>query len=166
MDVECCGRALLTFCVLIRGLLDRRQLVWSRSACNHAQLPDSQLPPLADYDQPVSGLAPEFAAEWPELASCPWFLAVGDGAAANIGAGVTDSSKICVTVGTSAAARTIVHTTGDHAPQVSFVPVPPSRTDRLATQFNLGCSNAYIVDTWAVGLPRFTASSSGRWCFD
>jgi hypothetical protein len=39
--------------------------------------------------------------------------------AANIGAGVGDSKSICVTVGTSAAARTVIHTSGDHAPLLS-----------------------------------------------
>ena len=44
---------------------------------------------------------------------------VASRAAANIGAGVADSNAICVTVGTSAAARTVIRTVGDHAPQLS-----------------------------------------------
>lgn len=94
-------------------------MIRSQSACGNARLPIDQLPALADYDEPVTGLAEPFAGMWPELTAAPFFLAVGDGAAANIGAGVLDSNKICVTVGTSAAARTIVHTTADHAPQLT-----------------------------------------------
>ena len=46
---------------------------------------------------------------WPELAKTRFFLAIGDGAAANVGSGGMDSSRLCATVGTSAAVRCVVH---------------------------------------------------------
>jgi len=101
------------------GLLDRRALTWHGEACGLAGLPIHKLPPLADYDEAVTGLQQRYAERWPELCDVPFFLAVGDGAAANVGTGVVDSSAICVTIGTSAAARTVLHSEGGHAPQLS-----------------------------------------------
>ena len=65
------------------------------------------LPPLADYDQVQLGLAPAYAARWPALRNVPFFLALGDGAAANIGSGAVDASRIALTIGTTSALRVI-----------------------------------------------------------
>ena len=45
---------------------------------------------------------------WPELQNCRFFLGLGDGACANIGSNCTSTSRIAVTIGTSAATRVVL----------------------------------------------------------
>src|SRR3989442_9860787 len=45
------------------------------------------------------------AKRWPALRSRPWFAAVGDGAASNIGSDCIDPGRVALNVGTSAALR-------------------------------------------------------------
>ena len=66
-----------------------------------------KLPRLADYDQTLAGLTVEYAARWRALRDVPFFLALGDGAAANIGSGAVDSSRIALTMGTTSALRVV-----------------------------------------------------------
>lgn len=65
----------------------------------------NKLPRLADYDHTLEGLSAEYAARWPALRDKPFFLALGDGAAANIGSGAVDCSRIALTLGTTSALR-------------------------------------------------------------
>ncbi len=67
----------------------------------------NKLPQLADYDQTLSGLKADYAARWKALRDKPFFLALGDGAAANIGSGALDSSRIALTMGTTSALRVV-----------------------------------------------------------
>jgi gluconokinase len=53
-------------------------------------------------------LRADFAKRWPALADAKWFPALGDGACANVGSGAIGSSRIALTVGTSAAVRMIL----------------------------------------------------------
>ncbi len=89
------------------GLLDRRRLVWDEPLLEVLGVEASQLSALVDIDAPLSGLAGEYATRWPALSNVPWFPAVGDGAAANVGSGCTNHSRIALTLGTSGAMRTI-----------------------------------------------------------
>ncbi len=68
---------------------------------------ESAFPPLADYSETRRGLAGDYAARWPAVRDVPFCLAVGDGAAANIGCGCGDDSNIALTVGTTAALRIV-----------------------------------------------------------
>jgi len=47
----------------------------------------------------------EWAARWPALHAVPWFPAVGDGAAGNVGSDCIEPDRIALNVGTSAALR-------------------------------------------------------------
>ena len=89
------------------GLLNRAQLNWDAGWLEVLGMDEAQFPPLADFDQTMHGLAPEYAVRWPQVAECPFFLAVGDGAAANIGIGAIDASAMAVTIGTTGAVRRI-----------------------------------------------------------
>lgn len=93
------------------GLLDRRRLVWDEALLAGLPIATRQLSPLVDASQPRRGLRPEFAARWPALANVPWFPAIGDGAAANIGSGCATPARVALTVGTSSAMRAV--TTAD-----------------------------------------------------
>ncbi|HUG54873.1 MAG TPA: gluconokinase [Vicinamibacteria bacterium] len=90
------------------GLLDRQALRWDAPLLRHLGLPPEALPPLADYDQPQRGLAPEHARRWPALREVPFFLAVGDGAAANVGSGCVSPDRVALTVGTTGAMRVVL----------------------------------------------------------
>lgn len=66
-----------------------------------------KLPALADFDAAQAGLTEAYAARWTHLRDCPFFLALGDGAAANIGSGAVDASRIALTIGTTSALRVV-----------------------------------------------------------
>jgi gluconokinase len=89
------------------GLLDLHRLRWDEEALEAAGITPAHLSPLADVDAPLRGLRPEFARRWPELADLPWFPALGDGACANLGAGAVGLDRRGLTVGTTAALRTL-----------------------------------------------------------
>jgi len=68
-----------------------------------------KLPALADFDDAQVGLAGDYARRWRPLRACPFFLALGDGAAANIGSGAVDAGRIALTIGTTSALRVVKH---------------------------------------------------------
>jgi len=90
------------------GLLDRRRLAWDRELLSVLPLEEGVLPALADYVEAPRGLARAFARRWPALAGVPFFLAVGDGAAANVGSGCVDARRLALTVGTTGALRVVL----------------------------------------------------------
>lgn len=100
------------------GLLDRRRLDWHSELLARLPLEPDQLPPVHDYTQSTAGLTPAYAARWPELQDTPFFLAVGDGAAANIGSQCLGPERVALTVGTSGAMRVVL-------PRDEARPVPP-----------------------------------------
>ncbi|MBI5667071.1 MAG: gluconokinase [Chloroflexi bacterium] len=97
------------------GMLNRSDLTWHQQWLYALDLDEARLPPLTDYSDTVSGLVPDYAARWPSLRDVPFCLAVGDGAAANVGSGCVDESRIALTVGTTAALRVV---SGDILPHV------------------------------------------------
>jgi gluconokinase len=99
------------------GLLDRHRLVWDAPLLAALPADASQLSPLADISRPQQGLLPEFAARWPSLRDLPWFPAVGDGAAANIGSGCISSSRVALTMGSTTAIRAVTKGTVEVLPE-------------------------------------------------
>jgi gluconokinase len=87
------------------GLLDRASRRWSTEWLDHLGLAQERLPALADFKKHENGLAPAFARRWPALSDAPFFLAIGDGAAAHIGSGAIRPRSTSLTVGTTAALR-------------------------------------------------------------
>ncbi|MBC8099070.1 MAG: gluconokinase, partial [Armatimonadetes bacterium] len=92
------------------GLLDRQTLTWDTDWRAVLELPAQQLPPLADYTATLTGLRPVYGTRWGAVRSVPFYLAVGDGAAANIGLGAVSQGDIGLTVGTTAALRVVSRT--------------------------------------------------------
>jgi gluconokinase len=88
-------------------LLDRSRLVWDAPLLDQLGVAPDQLSPLADVDEPLGGLADTYARRWPALRAVPWFPAVGDGAAANIGSGCTSPERVALTLGTTGALRVV-----------------------------------------------------------
>jgi gluconokinase len=92
------------------GLLNRASLTWDEAWLRLLDVEQTSLPTLMDYDKPHAGLTPEYASRWEHLRYVPFYLPVGDGAAANVGSGCVDTQHIALTVGTTAALRTITET--------------------------------------------------------
>jgi len=89
------------------GLLDIHQLDWDVPVLDMLDLSPDHLSSVIDTDEPAA-LAPEYARRWPALADVPWFPAIGDGAAANVGSGAIGPNRMALTLGTSGAMRLIV----------------------------------------------------------
>jgi gluconokinase len=99
------------------GLLVTRARAWDLDFAQELGARKDQFPSPGDLRDSIRGLLPEFAARWPALRDVPWFPAVGDGVAANVGSGCTTSERWAITMGTSSAIRAIV-------PPESVVPPP------------------------------------------
>lgn len=99
------------------GLLNRAALDWDDEWLRVLDINKSFFPPLTDYSEMQTGLLPEYAHRWPALRDVPFCLAIGDGAAANIGSGCIEESRIALTVGTTAALRIVS--------SAELPPVPP-----------------------------------------
>ena len=98
------------------GLLATQAHVWDHELVQFLGIRPEQLPALGDLRDAVSGLAPEYASRWPSLRDAPWFPAIGDGAAANVGSGCVGPRRVALTVGTSSAVRVIAPAEGTVAP--------------------------------------------------
>jgi gluconokinase len=89
------------------GLFDQDTQRWDDEALAAAGIEPAQLFPLRDCAEGRRGLRAPWATRWPALRSVPWYPAVGDGAASNIGSDCTDAGHIALNVGTSAALRVV-----------------------------------------------------------
>jgi gluconokinase len=90
------------------GLLNRQKLDWDADLLAQLPIARDQLSPLVDHDTPVGALRAKYAARWQTLRSAKWFPTMGDGAAANVGSGCIDATRIALTVGTSSAMRVVI----------------------------------------------------------
>jgi gluconokinase len=101
------------------------------------------LPPISDEPlYPSASIAQQF----PELSKTPWFPAIGDGAASNLGSGCSTPNRAAINVGTSAALRILQSGTHAESPYGLFC----YRVD--AQRFLIGgaVSNAGNLRAWAL----------------
>ncbi len=91
------------------GLLNTRRFCWHDDFARELLGADilERLPELADFDACQVGLADSYARRWAQLRAAPFFLALGDGAAANLGSGAVDAQHIALTIGTTSALRVV-----------------------------------------------------------
>ncbi len=89
------------------GLWNSNQQAYDAELLQHLGLDAQQLADLSHLDQPIRGLKPTYAARWPLFADIPWFPAIGDGAANNIGCGCDEPSEFALMVGTTGAMRAV-----------------------------------------------------------
>jgi gluconokinase len=136
------------------GLLDRRALTWDAPLLAVLGVAPERLSPLVDCDAPLTGLLPPYAGRWSLLRAAPWFPAIGDGAAANVGSGCIGHSRMALTLGTTGAIRVI---------QTETLPVPPGlwgyRVDRLHHLVGGATSEggnvyAWVRDAFQLGDPE------------
>jgi gluconokinase len=103
------------------GLLDVNRCQWDEQALQLAGVAAKELSTLSDWDHPLHSLRPAFARRWPELAEIPWYLPVGDGALANVGASAMSPRWLCATIGTSGAMRVLLQRDHLAVPWGTFV---------------------------------------------
>ena len=89
------------------GLFLQNSCEWDSELLRAIGIDEGTLSPIADYTESMSGLSSGSASRWPELAHVPWYLAVGDGAANNLGSGGTCEEHAVVMIGTSGALRVV-----------------------------------------------------------
>ena len=89
------------------GLFAQERLTWDDEALAAAGVDEERLFPLVDRTDARRGLREPWAGRWRALRDVPWFPAVGDGAASNVGSGCVDATRMALNVGTSAALRVL-----------------------------------------------------------
>ena len=91
------------------GLLDTLGMTWHEYYLRRmvGEALSKKLPALADFDALQYGLTDRYVMRWPQLRESPFFLAMGDGAVANIGSGAVDAEHIALTIGTTSALRVV-----------------------------------------------------------
>lgn len=99
------------------GIFDGVALRWDARWLDRLGVHADQLPLLADYSAAQRGLSAEYARRWQPLRDVPFFLAVGDGAAANVGSGAAANGETALTIGTTAALRTV---STERAPELPY----------------------------------------------
>lgn len=82
------------------GIFDIRKCIWDNDLIDYLQIKIINLPIIADDNQTFQ------TNRWERLNKAKWFLAIGDGAANNIGAGCLTREKSALMIGTSGAMRT------------------------------------------------------------
>ncbi len=106
LELELFGEAATTVSMASgTGLLDQRTLAWDTEALAAADIEPDRLFRLCDRQHDRRGLRPRWSRRWPALRGVPWFPAVGDGAAGNVGSDCTDRTRMALNVGTSTALR-------------------------------------------------------------
>ena len=90
------------------GLLDVQRCAWDERALRISGVTADQLSSLGEWDEAPPQLLPDLHERWPALVGVPWFLPLGDGVLANIGAGCLKPAWFCATIGTSSALRVIL----------------------------------------------------------
>lgn len=89
------------------GLFAQDALAWDDEALRLAGVDAARLFPLCERAAARDALLPAWAARWPALRGVPWFPAVGDGAASNVGSGCVTPERVALNLGTSAALRVV-----------------------------------------------------------
>ncbi len=117
LEAQLFGDGAVTYSVASwTGLLHRRALSWDAAILDALPVEITQLSLLTDVDRPRQGLRAPFAERWPALQDVPWFPAVGDGVAANVGSGCVTPYRVALTVGTTSALRVVIGGTPSHVP--------------------------------------------------
>ena len=87
------------------GIFDIRANVWDAELVKFLKIKKENLPEIVAEDKKTFRLNSKYQKRWERLKAAEWFLAIGDGAANNIGAGCVEKSKAALMIGTSGAMR-------------------------------------------------------------
>lgn len=130
------------------GLLDPRQLTWSRSLLDAAELDEGLLPPLVPSTTDIGPIRPTFAEACGLAPSTRVACGCGDEMAATLGAGVHAAGEVCDITGTAE-------------------PVCAVSTEPLADPTRLAeCHPHALPTTWLLENPGFVSGGNLRWWRD
>ena len=91
------------------GILDAHTGELDTPILSHVGADPSWFAPLVDPDEPLTPAADSTAAaQWPALSRLPWFAAIPDGWASNVGPAATGPDTVAVAAATSGAMRVIL----------------------------------------------------------
>lgn len=127
------------------GMLNRHTLEWDEQLIDHVGLKSENLPRLAPHSQPHKGLCSEFQSRWPALADVPFYPAVGDGAAVNVGTGCASPERVALSVGTTSAMRVLTLNEAPTVPEGLWA----YRLGRDATLMGGAFSEGGLLVEWA-----------------
>ena len=128
------------------GLLDLARVGWSTPALQLAGVSDDRLPPILSTTS-VLPLSPSVAHQVGLKAGLPVVVGAADGPLGNVGTGALSPGVVGLSLGTSAAARTVIHRPGAHG---------------LGRDSGLFCY-AITDDLWVAGGALSNGGSVGRW---
>ncbi len=129
------------------GLLDGRTLRWDQPLLRRCGLHKSQLNPISEA--PTS-IRPAMVRRFPELRDVPWYPAIGDGAASNLGSGAVAPGVAAINVGTSAALRVVVKPQTDPRKPLGPLGLFAYRIDTHRQLVGGAVSNAGNLRAWAL----------------
>ena len=89
------------------GIFDFRRMEWDAELLDFIGISLENLPQIESETKTRCGLRGEYAARYPQLQRAQWLLAIGDGAANNVGANCVTKDKAALMVGTSGAMRVV-----------------------------------------------------------
>ncbi|HWV22718.1 MAG TPA: gluconokinase [Thermomicrobiales bacterium] len=136
------------------GLLHSSGAGWHGEMLRALHLTPDMLPALTDRDMFLPPPVDVWRQRWPALADAAWFPAIGDGAAANVGAGCVGDDRIALTIGTSGAMRAIIRDQADHEPFTKALSPKlwQYRLDRRSRVAGGAISNGGNVTAWFADL--------------
>ncbi|HEX6508943.1 MAG TPA: FGGY-family carbohydrate kinase, partial [Chloroflexota bacterium] len=89
------------------GLFDQRACTWDAEMLDVVGIKESSLSPVAEFSEAMNGPRGIVGSAWEHVREIPWYLAVGDGAANNLGSGGDRPETWVLMVGTSGALRVV-----------------------------------------------------------
>ena len=87
------------------GIYNLRTNDWDAELVKFLKIKQANLPTIVAKDTQTFQLNSKYQTRWERLKNAEWFLAIGDGASNNIGAGCITKSKAALMIGTSGAMR-------------------------------------------------------------
>jgi gluconokinase len=89
------------------GLWNQNTNCWDEELLSYLALSEGKLATPDSMDEPLHELRQPWKQQWPLFAGIPWFPAIGDGAANNIGSGCLTRDRFALMVGTTAVMRAV-----------------------------------------------------------
>jgi len=129
------------------GLLDGRTLKWHAPLLRRCGIDSTRLNPVSDAPSAISKAG---VRRFPELSGVPWYPAIGDGVASNLGSGATKPGIAAINVGTSAALRVVVSSEPAANEPLAPVGLFSYRVDAGRRLLGGAVSNAGNLRAWAI----------------